>query len=71
MLASRQLAQAAVVGLALFTFFIALGLLVVTPETAEQWIGEKPETSVLLPAVPVAMLRNATLLAGFGSMYFA
>ncbi|EPJ34887.1 hypothetical protein STAFG_8077 [Streptomyces afghaniensis 772] len=71
MLASRQLVQAAVVGLALFTFFIALGLLVVTPETAEQWIGEKPETSVLLPAVPVAMLRNATLLAGFGSMYFA
>ncbi|MFH9060657.1 hypothetical protein ACH4GM_05450 [Streptomyces coeruleorubidus] len=70
-LASRQLVQAAVVGLALFTFFITLGMLVVTPETAEQWIGEKPQTSALLPMLPVAMLRNATLLAGFGSMYFA
>lgn len=43
----------------------------VTPETAEQWIGAPPERSVLLPAVPVALLRNATLFAGFGSMYFA
>ncbi|WP_033327569.1 hypothetical protein [Streptomyces yerevanensis] len=71
MLASRQLVQAAVVGLALFTFFIALGVLVVTPETAKQWIGEEPEASVLLPALPVALLRNATLFAGFGSMYFS
>ncbi|MFF5363684.1 hypothetical protein ACFY4I_30515 [Streptomyces scabiei] len=71
MLASRQLVQAAVVGLALFTFFLALGVLVVTPATAEQWIGEKPQMSALLPVIPVAMLRNATLLAAFGSMYFA
>ncbi|WLW51073.1 hypothetical protein [Streptomyces sp. YU58] len=71
MLASRQLVQAAVVGLALFTFFLALGVLVVTPETAEQWIGEKPQMSALFPVIPVAMLRNATLLAAFGSMYFA
>lgn len=70
MLATRQLVQAAVVGLALFTFFLALGLLVITPETAAQWIGGKPASSVLLPVVPAAMLRNATLLAGFGSMYF-
>lgn len=71
MLATRQLVQAAVVGLALFVVFFVLGLLVVTPETAEQWIGEEPARSVLLPGVPVALLRNATLLAGFGSMYFA
>jgi Ca2+/Na+ antiporter len=71
MLASRQLVQAAVVGLALFTFFLALGVLVVTPGTAGQWIGEKPQMSALLPVLPVAMLRNATLLAAFGSMYFA
>ena len=70
MLATRQLVQAAVVGVALFTFFLILGLLVVKPETAEQWIGAAPMHSVLLPAVPVALLRNATLLAGFGSMYF-
>jgi hypothetical protein len=71
MLATRQLVQAAVVGLALFTFFLALGLLVVTPETAQQWIGEKPVSAVLLPMLPAAMLRNATLFAAFGSMYFA
>lgn len=39
MLAIRQLVQAAVVGLALFGFFVVLGLIVVLPETAEQWIG--------------------------------
>lgn len=27
--------------------------------------------SDLLPGVPVALLRNATLFAAFGSMYFA
>ncbi|MEU3343041.1 hypothetical protein [Streptomyces sp. NPDC006668] len=71
MLASRQLVQAAVVGLTLFSFFLALGMLVVTPETAGRWIGEKPQMSAFFPVIPVAMLRNATLLAAFGSMYFA
>jgi hypothetical protein len=71
MLATRQLVQALVVGAALFAFFLVLGLIVVTPETAEQWIGAPPVPSVLLPAVPVALLRNATLFAAFGSMYFA
>ncbi|MEU4449323.1 hypothetical protein AB0K14_28885 [Actinosynnema sp. NPDC050801] len=69
-LATRQLVQAAVVGLALFGFFIVLGLIVVTPETAEQWIGAPAARSDLLPSVPVALLRNATLFAAFGSMYF-
>ena len=70
-LASRQLVQAAVVGVALFAFFILLGVIVVTPRTAEQWIGAPPVYSTLLPAVPVSLLRNATLFAAFGSMYFA
>jgi hypothetical protein len=71
MLATRQLVQAVIVGTALFAFFLILGVIVVTPETAEQWIGGPPARSGLLPGVPVALLRNATLLAGFGSMYFA
>jgi hypothetical protein len=71
MLATRQLVQAAVVGLALFAFFLVLGLIVVTPATAEQWIGRAPTFSILLPGIPVALLRNATLFAAFGSMYFA
>jgi hypothetical protein len=70
-LATRQLVQAAVVGLALFAFFIVLGVLVVVPETAEQWIGAPPVHSALVPGIPVAMLRTATLFAAFGSMYFA
>ncbi|NUT51967.1 MAG: hypothetical protein HOV94_32440 [Saccharothrix sp.] len=70
MLASRQLVQAAVVGLALFAFFVVLGLIVVTPEIAAQWIGE-PAKESLIPGVPSAMLRNATLFAAFGSMYFS
>ncbi|WP_141976258.1 hypothetical protein [Saccharothrix saharensis] len=70
-LATRQLVQAAVVGLALFAFFVALGLIVVTPAVAEQWIGAPPEPAGWVPGVPAAMLRNATLFAAFGSMYFA
>lgn len=69
MLAIRQLVQAAVVGLALYAFFVVLGLIVVTPEIAEQWIGAPPTMSWL--GVPSAMLRNATLFAAFGSMYFS
>jgi hypothetical protein len=68
MLATRQLVQATVVGAALFAFFLVLGVLVVAPETAEQWIGAPPAH---LAGVPVALLRNAILFAGFGSMYFA
>ncbi|HEX6340992.1 hypothetical protein [Umezawaea sp.] len=71
MLALRQLVQAAVVGFALFGFFVVLGLIVVLPETAEQWIGGPVAYARWLPTVPVALLRNATLFAGFGSMYFA
>jgi hypothetical protein len=71
MLASRQLVQAIVVGLWLFAFFVVLGLLVVDGATAEQWIGEPPRPLTLFPSVPVALPRNAVLLAGFGSMYFA
>jgi hypothetical protein len=70
MLAIRQLVQAAVIGLALFAFFVLLGLIVVTPEIAEQWIGAPPNPSKLF-GVPSAMLRNATLFAAFGSMYFS
>ena len=70
-LAVRQLVQAAVVGLALFVFFLVLGLLMVPPATAEQWIGAPPTRIALLGEMPVALLRNAVLFAGFGSMYFA
>ncbi|HEV7708862.1 MAG TPA: hypothetical protein VGP16_11760 [Asanoa sp.] len=67
-LATRQLVQAAVVGLGLFGFFVLLGVLVVTKPTAAQWIGAEP---VMLGPVPLVLLKNATMIAGFGSMYFA
>lgn len=70
-LATRQLVQAIVVGIALFVFFLVLGSIVVTPETAEQWIGAAPLYSDLLPGLPVALVGNAILFAAFGSMYFA
>ncbi|MCF4121613.1 hypothetical protein L1785_11525 [Antribacter sp. KLBMP9083] len=70
-LATRQLVQAIVVGIALNAFFLVLGSIVVTPETAEQWIGAAPLYSDLLPGMPVALVGNAILFAGFGSMYFA
>jgi hypothetical protein len=69
MLATRQLARAAVVGVALLAFFIMVGLIVVTPETAALSIGSQPEPSLI--RIPVAMLRIAALFAAFGSMLFA
>jgi hypothetical protein len=70
MLATRQLVQAVLVGVALFTVFVLLGALVVDPETAEQWIGSAPGSFPLLPALPLALVHIATLFGGFGSMYF-
>jgi hypothetical protein len=70
-LATRQLIQAAVVGLGLFAFFVVLGLVIVDQTTATTWIGAEPERSAAIPFMPVALLRAAVLLAGFGSMYFA
>jgi hypothetical protein len=71
MLATRQLVQAFVVGLGLFAFFLLLGVIMVEPATAAQWIGATPVAADWLPELPVALPRNAALLAGFGSMYFA
>jgi MFS family permease len=70
-LATRQLVQAAVVGLGLFAFFVTLGLIIVDHTTAATWIGDEPQRSAWVPFIPVALLRAAALLAGFGSMYFA
>jgi hypothetical protein len=70
-LATRQLVQAAVVGVGLFVFFVVLGLIIVDHETALAWIGGEPRRSAWVPFMPVALFRAAVLLAGFGSMYFA
>jgi hypothetical protein len=70
-LATRQLIQAAVVGLGLFVFFIVLGLIIVDSATAALWIGAEPQRSAWIPLMPVALPRAVALLAGFGSMYFA
>ncbi|HEY3007944.1 MAG TPA: hypothetical protein VGJ63_07755 [Micromonosporaceae bacterium] len=70
-LTTRQLIQAAVVGLGLFAFFVLLGLITVDHTTASSWIGGEPQRSVWVPFMPVALFRSAALLAGFGSMYFA
>ena len=70
-LATRQLVQAVVVGIALFAFFLVLGSIVVVPATAEQWIGAAPVRSTLVPFMPAALVGNAVLFAAFGSMYFA
>lgn len=48
-------------GLALFAFFVLLGLIVVTPAITGQWIGAPPALSLL--GVPSVMSRNATLFA--------
>jgi hypothetical protein len=60
-----------VVGIGLFVFFVVLGLIVVDQTIATTWITAEPQRSAWLPFFPVALLKAAALLAGFGSMYFA
>ncbi|MFG2195949.1 hypothetical protein [Streptomyces sp. NPDC048639] len=69
-LATRQLVQATVVGVAVFAFFTVLGMIAVDPVTVETWVGEKPEPS-MIPGASQALLRCAALLAGFGATNFA
>jgi len=65
-LGSRQLIRAAVVGTAVFGFFVVFGLIAVNQATAQQWTSATgPE-----PFGP-AMVKVAALLAGFSVMYFA
>ncbi|MFE3451304.1 hypothetical protein ACFXJ8_20505 [Nonomuraea sp. NPDC059194] len=70
LLASRQLAQATVVGIGMFVLFVTMGMVLIDAETMQQWIGAPPRPSNLLPAVPAELLRVSLLLAGFSSMYF-
>ncbi|MCY1136768.1 hypothetical protein OWR29_02075 [Actinoplanes sp. Pm04-4] len=68
LLTVRQLVQAAVIGLGLFLFFVALGLITVQPETAETWIGHEPTLQI---GLPVALFKLAALLASFGGVSFS
>ncbi|MBM2614265.1 hypothetical protein JIG36_01685 [Actinoplanes sp. LDG1-06] len=70
LLTVRQLVQAAVIGLGLFLFFVALGLITVQYETAATWIGHDPQRSAFF-GVPVALFKLAALLASFGGVSFA
>jgi hypothetical protein len=70
LLTTRQLVQAAMIGLGLFLFFVAVGVAAVPPEVAEVWIGHPPQGS-FLPGVPASVLKLAALLAGFGGVSFS
>ncbi|WP_433334453.1 hypothetical protein [Spirillospora sp. CA-294931] len=56
--------------LAVFVFFTLLGVIAVDPGTARTWVGSEPAPSVI-PGVPQALLRCATVLAAFGAANFA
>ena len=70
LLTVRQLVQAAIIGLGLFLFFVALGLITVQDETAATWIGHEPESSGLF-GVPMALFKISALLASFGGVSFS
>ena len=70
LLTVRLLVQAAVIGLGLFLFFVALGLITVQDGSAEALIGHEPERSVVF-GVPVALFKVSAMLASFGGVSFA
>ncbi|BEL06170.1 hypothetical protein Q0Z83_043610 [Actinoplanes sichuanensis] len=65
-LGTRQLIRAAVVGVAVFGFFVVFGLVAVNQATAQLWTESTQPTSF-----EPAMVKVAALLAGFSVMYFA
>jgi hypothetical protein len=65
-LGTRQLIRAAVVGTAVFGFFLVFGLVAVNQATAQQWMSSTGPVSF-----GPAMMKVAALLAGFSVMYFA
>ena len=70
LLTVRQLAQALIIGVGLFLFFVALGLITVQYETAAVWIGHDPQRSGFF-GVPVALFKLSALLASFGGVSFS
>lgn len=69
-LATRQLVRGAVVAGGLFVLLVLLGLVVVYPSIARQWIDADVAYAGWLPGVPLAMVKLAALIAGFGGMSF-
>jgi hypothetical protein len=78
-LGARQFAQALWVGVGVFLFLVILGMLVVSGDTAAEWLssstgdtgdGRTGEPQPGFLGVPLALVHAAVLLGGFAAMYF-
>ena len=68
-----QLVQAAVVGIAVWCFFLAFGAVAIKESVQESWLGQPPDELVPLWAdhgVTRELFRVATFIGGFAGLYF-
>lgn len=64
--------QVLVVSVLVGGFFVAFGVLAVTPDVAESWIGHAPHPFLSgHPALSVELLKVSGGLAAFGGLYYA
>ncbi len=73
---TTQAVQITLVALAVYAFFVLLGVVAVHPETAQSWIGEEPRVLVSAHlgqshfAVTEELLRVSAFLAAFAGLAF-
>ncbi len=68
-----QLVQAAVVGIAVWCFFLAFGAVAIKESVQESWLGRPPDELVPLwtdHGVTRELFRVATFIGGFAGLYF-
>jgi len=63
--------QVLVVSVLVGAFFIAFGLLAITPEVVETWVGHPPQAIAGHRALSVELVKVSSALAAFSGLYYA
>ncbi len=68
-----QALQVVVVGIAVFVFFVAFGLLAIDSSVIQAWIGHPPDGVIDIAGVEVSreMMQVAAAIAAFSGLYYA
>jgi hypothetical protein len=66
-----QALQVLVVAALVGAFFVAFGVLAITPDVVEVWIGHRPKAIAGHPSLSVELLKVSGALAAFSGLYYA
>ena len=63
--------QVLVVAFLVGAFFVAFGVLAITPDVVEAWIQRKPQAIAGHPSLSVELVKVSSALAAFSGLYYA